>query len=181
MRAFKRLILGLILLMAVMAAAAFALPRHVAVERSTVINAPESDVYSYLINLKKFNEWSPWAMRDPEAHYVFSGSPEGKGARMEWNSDHSDVGSGTQEIVEVEANKSVVVALDFGAKGVASATYTLAPSGAGTKITWGLQTDVGNNPLTRWMGLLLDRWVGSDYDEGLANLKKLVEAKGAAR
>ncbi len=181
MRSFNRLILGVFLLLCVMAAAAFALPRHVAVERSAVINAPESDVYPYLINFRKFNEWSPWAKRDPETHYVFSGPKEGKGARMEWNSDNPDVGTGDQEIVEVEANKSVLVTLDFGAKGTANASYTLSPSGAGTKVTWGLNTDVGNNPMGRWTGLLLDRWVGKDYEEGLANLKQLVEAKSPGR
>lgn len=181
MRALKRLIFGVFLLALVMAAVAFALPRHVSVERSTVINAPESDVFAYVNNLHKFNEWSPWAARDPEAHYVFSGPDEGVGARMEWDSDHPDVGKGTQEIVESDTNKSVVVALDFGLKGAASASYTLSPAGAGTRITWGLNTDVGNNPLTRWMGLMLDRWIGADYEEGLANLKKIVEAGGASR
>jgi uncharacterized protein YndB with AHSA1/START domain len=179
LRGFKRLILGLFLLLAVMVAVAFALPRNVAVERSAVINAPEMDVFPYLVDLRKFNEWSPWAKRDPETHYVFEGAREGKGARMEWNSDQ--IGTGEMEIVEIEANKSVVLALDFGAKGTATASYLLSPAGAGTKVTWGINTDVGNNPMARWTGLMLDRWIGADYEEGLANLKKLVEAKTSGR
>jgi hypothetical protein len=34
---------------------------------------------------------------------------------------------------------------------------------------------MGVNPVGRWMGLMMDRWVGADYERGLANLKALVE------
>ena len=27
----------------------------------------------------------------------------------------------------------------------------------------------------RWMGLMMDGWVGPDYEKGLQNLRKLVE------
>ncbi len=179
MRALKRLLLGIVLLAAVMVAVAFALPRQVAVARSAVIDAPEADVFPYLNDYRKFNEWSPWAARDPETHYVFSGPSQGRGAVMEWDSD--ELGTGKQEIVASVENKSVTVSLDFGPQGEATARYTLAPAGAGTKVTWGFETDVGNNPFSRWMGLLFERWIGGDYEEGLARLKKVVEAAGAAR
>ena len=35
---------------------------------------------------------------------------------------------------------------------------------------------MGMNPMGRWMGLMMDGMVGADYDQGLANLKALVEA-----
>lgn len=179
MRGLKRLIFGILLLVLVMVAVAFALPNQVSVERSTVINSLEADIFPYLNNLKKFNSWSPWAARDPETHYVFTGPVRGKGARMEWDSD--TVGTGTMEITATELNKSVMVALDFGVQGKANARYRLSPSGAGTRVTWGFETEVGNNPLKRWMSLLFDRWIGKDYEEGLANLKKVVEAEGVGR
>ena len=62
--------------------------------------------------------------------------------------------------------------------GNATATYRLTPAGAGTKVTWGFNTDVGANPFMRWMGLMFDRWVGADYEDGLGRLKKLVESGG---
>ena len=45
----------------------------------------------------------------------------------------------------------------------------------GTKITWGFDSDLGMNPIARWMGLMFDSWIGADYETGLANLKNLVE------
>ena len=178
MNPIKRLALGLVLLLAVVAAVSFALPRHISVARSVVINAPEPDVFPYLNDYRKFNEWSPWALRDPKTVYTFEGPAEGVGARMTWKSDNPEVGSGSQEIMVSEPNTYLKVALAFDGQGGGVADFTLAPSGAGTKVTWGFSTDVGNNPLMRWMGLMFDRWVGADYEAGLARLGELVERGG---
>jgi len=157
---------------------AFALPQQITVARSKIINAPESDVFPYVNSLKRFNEWSPWAMRDPETKYVYSGPEEGKGAQMEWSSDHPDVGKGLLEIIESETNSFVRVALDIGDKGKANVSYQLKPSGAGTRVVWVFETDVGNNPVGRWMGLYLGRFkIAPDYEEGLERLKKIAEAR----
>lgn len=179
MRGLKRLVFGILLLVLMMAAVAFSLPNQVLVERSTVINSLEADIFPHLNNLKKFNAWSPWAARDPETHYVFTGPVKGKGARMEWDSD--TLGTGSLEIIDSQPDKSLGVALDFGAQGKANSTWSLSPSGAGTRVTWGFETKVGNNPVKRWMSLLFDRWIGGDYEQGLANLKKVVEAQGVGR
>jgi hypothetical protein len=42
-------------------------------------------------------------------------------------------------------------------------------------VTWMLDTDMGAGPIGRWMGLMMDKWVGGDYETGLQNLKSLVE------
>jgi hypothetical protein len=34
---------------------------------------------------------------------------------------------------------------------------------------------MGNNPVGRWMGLTLDRFVGADYERGLERLRERVE------
>jgi effector-binding domain-containing protein len=43
-----------------------------------------------------------------------------------------------------------------------------------------MDTDVGMSPVGRYMGLMFDTWIGKDYEEGLANLKKLVEENATA-
>ena len=177
MRALKRLLIGLILLVGLLVAVAFVLPQQISVARSTVINAPEGDIFPYLNSPRKFNEWSPWAARDPKTEYTFSGPETGKGARMSWKSDNPEVGAGTSEIIESEENKRVKVQLDFGDMGKATAQQELSPSGAGTEVKWGFETDVGNNPIKRWFGLMFERWVGKDYEDGLTRLKKLIESK----
>ncbi len=52
---------------------------------------------------------------------------------------------------------------------------TLKPSGKRTKVTWYFTAEFGNNPFSRWFGLLLDAMVGSDFERGLEKLGALVE------
>jgi hypothetical protein len=43
------------------------------------------------------------------------------------------------------------------------------------KLVWSDEGDLGLNPINRWFGLMLDKFIGTDFETGLANLKKLVE------
>jgi effector-binding domain-containing protein/uncharacterized protein YndB with AHSA1/START domain len=164
-------ILGFILL--ILVGGAYLLPREVTVERDTVINAPPSAVYAVVSDLRRFNDWSPWHARDPDTTYAFEGPEEGVGQRMVWQSEK--MGSGAQEIAALEENRRVDVTLDFGDDGTANSSFILDEVDEGTHITWHFHTDLGWDPTARWMGLMFDRWVGNDYEEGLANLKTLFE------
>lgn len=175
----RKIIIGVIVVIVgvpvVLIAGSFLLPRHVHVERDAVIAAAPAQVYPYVSDFHKFNEWSPWARRDPNMDYTFEGPDSGVGARMSWQSANEEVGAGTQEIVAATENEAVQTHLDFGAMGTAEAFYKLAPEGAGTRVTWAFDTDLGMNPVSRWMGLMFEKWIGADYEEGLANLKTVAE------
>ncbi|NJM33885.1 MAG: SRPBCC family protein [Rhodomicrobium sp.] len=176
MKFFRGLLITLLVLAAIVIGGGLLLPGAVHVERSTVIKADAAAIFPYLTNYRRFNEWSPWAPRDLNAEYTFAGPEEGVGAKMSWRSDKREVGSGSQEIVAVTPNEKVVTALDFGDMGTAEARFDLAPESDGTKVTWSLDTNLPANPLARWMGLLLDSLIGTDYEEGLARLKAKVES-----
>ena len=38
-----------------------------------------------------------------------------------------------------------------------------------------MEADRGQNPVRKLMGKLIDKWLGSDFEKGLSNLKKLSE------
>ncbi len=175
MKIVKGIIISIVGLIAVLAVIGFFLPREVHVERSVYIEAPPAEVFRLINDMREFNTWSPWYERDPNAVYTFEGPPAGVGAKMTWASDDPNVGSGTSEIIASEPNRLIRTQLDFGEQGDAVAFYKLEPKGSGTQITWGFDTDMGANPVGRYFGLLMDSWVGGDYEEGLANLKKVAE------
>ncbi|MGI9414697.1 MAG: SRPBCC family protein [Hyphomicrobiales bacterium] len=177
MKWIKRIFGTLLVLVVVLTGIAFLLPDRAEVSRSIVIAAPPERVYPYVSNFRKSNEWSPWARYDPDTHYTFDGPDQGAGQKMTWKSDHPQVGSGSQEIIAAEPGRSVDVALDMDAMGQAKARYLLEPEGAGTKVTWGFETELGSNPVGRYFGLMVDTFFGPDYETGLAALKKLVEAQ----
>lgn len=178
MAPMMRLILGLGVLVLILAAVALGLPAHVTVTRSVVINAPEYAIYPYLNDLRKFPDWSPWVDRDPDMKLTYSGPPEGKGAKVEWESEKPSIGTGSMQIVETEQSRSVDLTADFnGLKGRSS--YQLSPAGAGSKLTWSFGYETGSSPIKRWKGLMLDRFIGAEYLKGLEKLRAKVESDRA--
>lgn len=175
MKFLKKFLIGLIGAVALFVVIGLFLPREVSVSREALINAPPEKVFAHINDLKKWNTWSPWAKRDPDIKQTFSGPNEGLGQKVVWTSDHDQVGNGTQEIVESVPNQMIRTALDFGDMGTAKAAFNLEGFDGGTRITWGFETDMGSNPMMRWMGLMMDGWIGADYEAGLAALKDVAE------
>jgi hypothetical protein len=175
MRIFKWLLGIVVVLAAIFFAGGFLLPKDVTVARSIEIDAPAEQIFPYVNSLKAGADWSPWLGRDPEVQLTYSGPDKGVGAKLNWASEHPQVGSGSQEISLSEQNSKVVTALDFGDMGNAVAQFNLVETAGKTTVTWDLATDMGNTPMGRWMGLMMDTWVGGDYETGLANLKALIE------
>lgn len=175
MRLFRNILIGLVFLVVAAAAIGMVLPRQVTVERDIVINAPPEEVFSHVSSLQAFSNWSPWGDIDPDMQITYSGPDAGVGNVMEWTSDHPDVGNGRQEIVGIVENESVQTTIEFGGMGTAEAWWHLSPEGDGTRLVWGLNADMGSGPVGRWIGLMMDGWVGADYERGLAQLQATVE------
>ena len=173
---FMKIIVALVVLVALLAGVGMLLPRQVHVERAIVIDAPAATIYALVDGFRQFNKWSPWAALDPNCKYTKEGPPFGVGAKQSWVGDPKKVGSGSQEIIEAKPHEMVKSHLDFGPQGVATAQFTLAPQTSGTKVTWGLDSDMGAGPIGRYFGLMMDRMIGKDYETGLASLKTLAES-----
>ncbi len=180
MKWLKRIVIGIIAIVAALAAVSFLLPGSAHVERSLEIAASPSEVFPLVNDLRRTQEWSPWANRDPEMTQEYTGPDQGVGQKVAWQSDHPEVGSGTQTIVASETDRHVKTALDFGDMGAATAEIDLAPAGSGTSVTWSFDVDLGMNPVMRYMGLMFDGMIGPDYERGLASLKALVESQAGA-
>ncbi len=172
-----RILTAIVVVVVLLAVGAVLLPRHVSVARSVTIDAPAAEIFPYVNALQQTEAWSPWLDRDPDVQLTYSGPEAGVGNTMVWVSEHPQVGSGRQEITASTPDARVETALDFGDMGTANAFFDLVDQGEGTELTWGFTTDTGYNPMARWMGLMMDRWVGGDYELGLARLKDLVEQR----
>lgn len=173
----KALLKGLfylfVLLAAVFVVGGLLLPSKTHVERSIAIERPPAQVYAMLDSFKRFNEWSPWYAMEPSAKYSYSGPDSGVGATMAW--EGQTVGRGSQRIVESLPQSKVAMALEFDGS-QAAASYTLAAEGQGTRVTWALDSDHGYNLVARWFGLVMEKMVGKDYEQGLAKLKQVLES-----
>ncbi len=174
----RNILIGLVVLVVVVVGVAFVLPQNIHVERSTVIGAQPAAVFEVVNDLTRAKEWGAWYKREPNMQLTLEGPPQGKGAKISWVSETQ--GNGSQEIIESTEFSTVKTKLDFDGQGTAFAAFNLEAAEGGTKVTWTMDTDVGMNPVMRYMGLMFDTWIGKDYEEGLANLKKLVETNATA-
>lgn len=178
-RKFAKWLIGAIVAaIVVVVMVGYMLPGEAVVQRQVIINAPPEKVFAIVGNMKRFSEWSPWADLDPATQYVFEGSESGAGQVMRWQSNNPNVGTGAQTVVDFVENRRVATELDFGPMGKAVASLELSPVDSGTGVTWGFKSQL-NGLVERWMGLLFDRWIGADYEKGLAKLKALAEKEAS--
>lgn len=179
MKMLKRILICLVVVVVLLAGIGFVLPRHAHVERAIEIKAPQAQIFDMVSSFKRFNEFSPWAELDPNMQLTYEGPESGVGAKMSWVSTNKNVGSGSNEIVEATAPSFVRTKLDFGDQGGGEAAFKLDPIEGGTRVTWTFDSDLGNNPIARYFGLMFDRFIGPDYEKGLAKLKDIMEMGNA--
>ena len=173
MKTFLKIVGGFAALVLLLVLAAFAFPRHYRIQREVRIEAKPEAVYPLVADLRAWKAWSAWHERDPAMKLSYSENTTGIGAWSAWES--AKEGNGRMTITEVAATR-VGYSLEFPDFGTRSlGTVEFAPEGAGTRVTWRDEGDLGMNPLNRWFGLFVDRLIGPDFERGLANLERLAE------
>jgi hypothetical protein len=182
----RNALLGLLAIVAIMLVVFFAYvagqPGHVHVERSKVVAATPQDVWPYLSDLKMFTEWSPWTGIDPTQKVEFSDPSSGVGAWYTW-AGNKEVGKGRMQIVQAEEPKKVVESLEFiePFESKADVVMTTEAVAAGSKITWGFDTDMGFMGKAAGVFMHMDSSLGADFTRGLDKLATLAEADAKTR
>lgn len=179
MKFLKRFVLLILILALVAIGVGYVLPDSARVERSVRIDAPPAAVFPYLNDFRKFNEWSPWADWAPDIQYTYTGPESGVGARLAWESDDPQVGAGSNLIVESKPPERITTRLEMGTGDNAKAYFDVESVGDGSRVSWGFETEFQGSIIKRYFGLMMQYWVGQDYEKGLQNLKTLVEKQSA--
>lgn len=143
------------------------------VERNLLIQAPADRVYAHLDSAAGWQRWGVWYRRDPQMQQSASGPAQGAGAAWQWTSQSQ--GNGSIRLTAAEAPRRIAYTLQMEDFAPSTGELRLESEGAGTRVIWVMQGDMGNNPIGRWMGLFMDKLVGPDFDAGLDNLKQLSE------
>jgi hypothetical protein len=178
MRIFKRTLLAFSVILALLLAIGFLLPRQVHVERSKLIDAPAGIVFANVNDLRRWEAWTPWGKdRDPSIQMTYSNATTGKDAWFEWTS--KEFGNGKLEIVRSEPPKSIDMQLSLmgNTSEPAKCGFIFEPVDGKTRVTWHLDTDMGVWPTGRYVGLFMDKMLGGDYERGLTQLKSVCETE----
>lgn len=153
-------------------------PKTYQVSRSILIDKPKEMVFPYLKMVKNQDHWSPWKQKDPEMKQTYTGTDGEVGFKASWKGN-KEVGEGSQTITALVENERIDNHLIFLKpwKSESDGYYTVEDAGAGrTKVVWGFN---GKNkfPATLFMLFFdMDSVVGKDFEEGLQNLKVILES-----
>jgi len=174
---WKKILLVVAALIAVLLATIASRPGSYQVERSASAAAPPEVVYAQVSDFGRWAQWSPWAKLDPNMKTTLTGTPASVGHGYAW-AGNDKVGEGRMTITEAAPGSRVGIKLEF-LKPFASTSptsFTLAPDGGGTRITWKMTGT--NDFMGKAFSLFMDfeKMIGGDFDRGLAQLKAVSEA-----
>lgn len=174
MKTVRRILIIILAIVLVLILIGFILPKKVSIKRSLVIKGSQENIFEQVNIVKYWEKWSPWHKIDSAMKIQYSGPESGNGAAYDWQSDNGDVGNGRLEIISSIPFDSILMLMDFGADGKSSLKFTFTKADTGILVTWQMDSNLGNNPISRWFGVFMDWMVGSDFEKGLKNISKVV-------
>lgn len=173
-----KVLIGVAVLVVALAAYVATRPDEFSVSRTATFAVPAPTVFAQVNELRKWKAWSPWAKKDPNAKESYEGPAAGTGAIMSW-AGNKEVGEGRMTIVESRPAELVRFKLEFFKPFAATntAAFEFRPEGQGTRVTWTMNGR--NNFIGKAMCLVfdMDKMVGGDFEQGLAGIRQIVEAK----
>jgi len=172
----KKIAIVIVVLIAAILAYAATRPDTFRVERTATMKAPPEKIYAVLSDFRQWGSWSPWEKKDPAMKRTFGATTSGKGAKYAWEGN-KDVGKGSMEIAETTPPSRLVLKLDFiePFEGHNIVEYTLTPKGDSTTVSWVIHGPMPYVSKVISIFCNMDSMIGKDFDEGLANLKAVVE------
>ena len=172
---FKTIALAIIVALGALLIFAASRPDTFRVQRTATIKAPPDKVHPLINDMRVFNTWNPYNLKDPNIQGEYQGPQAGPGAVYRF-AGNKDVGKGSIAIVDTAPTR-VTMKLDMiePFEGHNIVEFTLAPKGDATDVTWAMH---GPSPfMAKLVGLFMnmDTMIGRDFEAGLANLKSRAE------
>ena len=170
------IVVVLVVAIAVIVVLAATKPDTFRIERRATIDAPAEKIFAVLSDFRQWRGWSPWENKDPGMKRDYGGAERGKGATYGWEGD-KNVGTGRMEILEASTPSRLVIKLDFLKPFEAhnTAEFTMLPQGNATSVHWVMHGPAPFMSKVMTVFMNFDKMVGKDFEQGLANLKRLAE------
>ena len=180
MKIFKRIALVLLSVIVLLLIIAAFIDGKYAIEKSVIIQQPQSVVYEYVKYVKNQDNFSVWNQRDPNMKKSYRGTDGEIGFIYAWESKDEHVGTGEQEIIGLVPNDSVKFQLRFKIPFETQDNAYLcvhAIDSTQSEVKWGFQGEFPYPFTLMKVALSMEDAVGKDLGKGLENLKKVLEKK----
>lgn len=149
-------------------------PNSFDVKRERIIDAPTIVIYNNVIDLKNWEDWSPWLEKNPESNISYSEPTTGVDASFSWADEE---GTGNIKTRSTTPNNSIEQDMQFEDYKPSKMNWTFIPTHDGkTKVTWQLKSD--HIPFMFKIYSILsggfDNIFGPDFGRGLEKLDSVV-------
>jgi len=175
----KKLLLGLLLLLVLLAGIGFVLPTDYHVAERVTIKAPLDKIHALVGDLKAWEKWAPWYEADPSIVTTYGEVTRGVGASQTWTSKEGD---GELTLTRCDPDTGIAYDMAFimdGQRAPAKCEMNYAQKDGGTEVVWTMEGDVADYmpPIVGgYMNLFLKMAIGGMFQQGLEKLKLQAEA-----
>jgi hypothetical protein len=148
--------------------------------RTTTISTPTPTIFNYIQLLKNQDNYSKWAMMDPNMKKEYTGTDGTIGFVSAWDSPHKNVGKGQQKITNIHPGKGIELEIQFikPFPGLAQAAMSIDKINDNqSNVSWSLKSSMKYPSNIMLLFLNMEKLIGNDLEIGLSNLKKLMESK----
>jgi len=149
-----------------------------AVEREVIVERPKAEVFNYIKYLKNQDNYSKWAMLDPNMKKSFQGVDGTAGFISAWDSDNEEVGKGEQEIIRLTEGERIDFELRFLSPFESTSPaymITKEATKASTKVSWGFRGKMAYPMNLMFLFMDFEQIIGEDLQTGLDKLKVVLE------
>jgi hypothetical protein len=166
-----------LMVVALLVGIGFLLPGISKVEKTIDIARPANIPFEQANDMKNWRNWSAWHQMDPNTVYTFSEpSTANAGAYYTWESPK--LGKGKMMITDNKPYEQIQYKMNIEGMGESSVLFKFtALDSLHTKVNWLLTQDHGLSPFSRWFGLFMNQFIGSDFEKGLSNMKFFCESR----
>jgi effector-binding domain-containing protein len=177
MKTLKRIFIVVVILLLILIVISYLLPGNYTVKRDIYIKADRSVIFDLTSNFTNWDLWTPWTKAvDSTVDFELVGPESQVGTQWKWNG--KVLGNGEMTITEIKPDELIAYDLSFDhGKYQSKGKLIIEAQGDSNNVSWFDEGNLGYNPISRYMGLFMDKMMGPDFEKGLDKLKKVAEVR----
>lgn len=177
----KKILFTLIAIVVILMLIGMSLSTHYESSRSVVIQAPTEKIYPFFADLKNWPQWDPFVAADPTAKLTLSEQTTGVGATRSWTGEQS-MGKLTFTACDPKTGVDYDLVFTNGKHDSPAKSWMhMSPRPDGTtELVWGMNGEMNMPVIGGYFAMCADRFIGPEFERGLAGLKAKAEATASA-
>lgn len=170
MRLFKLLIISITILFLFITGISLLIPFHVRISRATNVLATPTEVWQQVDDMRTWQNWNPFFSSVSPGKVNFADTSGGKPVVMQ-------ISGTTIQWKEMKPNEHIAIMQKPGNRNILNGWKCISHAGTdSTTVQWYMDFHLRWYPWEKFASLLFEQSYGIKMEQGLGNIKKMVEA-----